>query len=411
VPSSQQTSAVIVAVLLGTGTVLLWDATHQDFPVEGVEWPTAAAGAGGWLVGVQELPDGSISIVAWNASTETAVTVESVDATFGEWNVSPNVEVSERGFVLHDSTRIDYIEFTDQAGVFRPMFSSLRQGITDVVLAEDGFGGDIVAVVYDDEIRYRNRLGSSVDLAAPPAPYSVVAASGSLFASAVSTDTGPAVDIISLATQLNLRMEIDARADSISDVHLEETYGMPVDYLNSTIVEMEMDSGWLVAVVDVGPVNRTILVDTVSGDQVMLSDPVWPSFSPSLALGQVAFLQIPRFDPTAEPEDRLTARDVFLHDIGENRTSQLTLDDDVDQSQPQVLRENVAWIEEDSDGLLEIRMYILEETFEPYSSVVLQTAIVMLIPLIVLWAFQASRDHARGESARDGPSRNLEVGL
>jgi membrane-associated phospholipid phosphatase len=411
VPSSQQTSAVIVAVLLGTGTVLLWDATHQDFPVEGVEWPTAAAGAGGWLVGVQELPDGSISIVAWNASTETAVTVESVDATFGEWDVSPEVEVSERGFVLYDSTRIDYVEFTDQAGVFRPMFSSLRQGITDVVLAEDGFGGDIVAVVYDDEIRYRNRLGSSVDLAAPPAPYSVVAASGSLFASAVSTDTGPAVDIISLATQLNLRMEIDARADSISDAHLEETYGMPVDYLNSTIVEMEMDSRWLVAVVDVGPVNRTILVDTVSGDQVMLSDPVWPSSSPSLALGQVAFLQIPRFDPTAEPEDRLTARDVFLHDIGENRTSQLTLDDDVDQSQPQVLRENVAWIEEDSDGLLEIRMYILEETFEPYSSVVLQTAIVMLIPLIVLWAFQASRDHARGESARDGPSRNLEAGL
>lgn len=411
VPSSQQTSAVIVAVLLGTGTVLLWDATHQDFPVEGVEWPTAAAGAGGWLVGVQELPDGSISIVAWNASTETAVTVESVDATFGEWDVSPEVEVSERGFVLYDSTRIDYVEFTDQAGVFRPMFSSLRQGITDVVLAEDGFGGDIVAVVYDDEIRYRNRLGSSVDLAAPPAPYSVVAASGSLFASAVSTDTGPAVDIISLATQLNLRMEIDARADRISDAHLEETYGMPVDYPNSTIVEMEMDSRWLVAVVDVGPVNRTILVDTVSGDQVMLSDPVWPSSSPSLALGQVAFLQIPRFDPTAEPEDRLTARDVFLHDIGENRTSQLTLDDDVDQSQPQVLRENVAWIEEDSDGLLEIRMYILEETFEPYSSVVLQTAIVMLIPLIVLWAFQASRDHARGESARDGPSRNLEVSL
>ena len=411
VPSSQQTGAVIVAVLLGTGTVLLWDATHQDFPVEGVEWPTAAAGTGGWLVGVQELPDGSISIVAWNASTETAVTVESVDATFGEWDVSPEVEVSERGFVLYDSTRIDYLEFTDQAGVFRPMFSSLRQGITDVVLAEDGFGGDIVAVVYDDEISYRNRLGSSVDLAAPPAPYSVVAASGSLFASAVSTDTGPAVDIISLATQLNLRMEIDARADSISDAHLEETYGMPVDYLNSTIVEMEMDSRWLVAVVDVGPVNRTILVDTVSGDQVMLSDPVWPSSSPSLALGQVAFLQIPRFDPTAEPEDRLTARDVFLHDIGENRTSQLTLDDDVDQSQPQVLRENVAWIEEDSDGLLEIRMYILEETFEPYSSVVLQTAIVMLIPLIVLWAFQASRDHARGESARDGPSRNLEAGL
>jgi hypothetical protein len=41
-------------------------------------------------------------------------------------------------------------------------------------------------------------------------------------------------------------------------------------------------------------------------------------------------LQIPRFDPTVEPEDLLIARDVFLHDIDENLTVQLTIDDDVD---------------------------------------------------------------------------------
>ena len=55
-PSRKQTSIMIAAVVISTGGVLLWDATHQDFPLEGVEWPTAAAGSEGWLVSVEEDP-------------------------------------------------------------------------------------------------------------------------------------------------------------------------------------------------------------------------------------------------------------------------------------------------------------------------------------------------------------------
>jgi hypothetical protein len=33
-----------------------------------------------------------------------------------------------------------------------------------------------------------------------------------------------------------------------------------------------------------------------------------------------------------------------------------------------------------------------EETFQPYSSVILQSAILMLIPLIFLWAYQATSE-------------------
>ena len=55
-PSRKQTSIMIALVVMSTGSVLLWDATHQDFPLEGVEWPTAAAGSEGWLVSVEEGP-------------------------------------------------------------------------------------------------------------------------------------------------------------------------------------------------------------------------------------------------------------------------------------------------------------------------------------------------------------------
>ena len=182
---------------------------------------------------------------------------------------------------------------------------------------------------------------------------------------------------------------------------LEEVFEEQVDYANSQIVELAIDGNHIVAVVDVGPVHRTILIDTVSGSQLLLSDPVWPSSSPSISGENVAFLQIPRFDPTAEPDDLLTARDVFLHDIEENRTLQLTIDDDVDQSNPQVLESNVAWIESQEDGTLEIRMHALEETFEPYSSVVLQSSIVLLIPMMILYAFQSSNESMRSNSRRE----------
>ena len=162
-----------------------------------------------------------------------------------------------------------------------------------------------------------------------------------------------------------------------------------------------MEDDYIVAVVDIGPVNRTILIDLRTGAQILLSDPVWPSSSPSISEGNVAFLQIPRFDPTAEDDDLLTARDVFLHDIDENRTLQLTIDDEVDQSNPQVLKSNVAWIESQEDGDLEIRMYALEETFEPYSSVVLQSSIVLLIPMMILYAFQSAKESSRFNFRRE----------
>ena len=47
----------------------------------------------------------------------------------------------------------------------------------------------------------------------------------------------------------------------------------------------------------------------------------------------------------------------------------------------------VGWIER-RNGEAELNWYNLEETFEPYSSVILQTSVVLLIPLVFTWARQ-----------------------
>ena len=121
----------------------------------------------------------------------------------------------------------------------------------------------------------------------------------------------------------------------------------------------------------------------------MLSDPLWDSSSPSLGSDRVALLQIPFWDPNNP--DANSNHDVYLHDIESNSTLAITRDDDVNQMEPQVLLEEVAWIEVDIDGEAILKVYS-GETFEPYSSVILQSAIVMLIPLLFLWSYQAASE-------------------
>ena len=404
-PSKTQTGAVIIAILLGTGLVLLWDATHQDFPVEGVT-PTYTAGSGDWLVTVQENDNGTVEIISWNSDSRMSETISTIILGEEGWTSIPRVTASEKGVVIFDNQKLEFWSFNYEDQTFnldwlREETNANSAPIIDVLLAENAEQEAVVAVVYSEELVYRDREGLITEYPSLEGPFSIVASSGSQIAIANSTESGPVLEIISLATQFTARIDIGDTTDEDVDEFLEDLYEERVDYSNSTIVDLVMEGDYIVAVVDVGPVNRTILIDLRTGTQILLSDPVWPSSSPSISGGNVAFLQIPRFDPTAEDDDLLTARDVFLHDIVENRTLQLTIDDEVDQSNPQVLKSNVAWIESQEDGDLEIRMYALEETFEPYSSVVLQSSIVLLIPMMILYAFQSANVSSKANGRRE----------
>ena len=406
-PSKNQTVAAIIAILLGTGLVLLWDATHQDFPVEGVEWPTYAAGAGDWLVTVQENENGTIEIISWNSETRDSETMSTITIGEQEWTSTPRVSASENGVVIFDSGKLQYWSYSDTNQSFSKADWSIGANnspspIIDVLLAENSNQEAIIVLVSNDELTFIDTSGQEKQFYVPPGPYSVVTNYGSLIVVANSTSNGPVIHVGHLEQEQGAwYIPIANTTDEVIDEFLEDVFEEPVNYSNSTIVELAMDGDYIVAVVDVGPVNRTILIDFSEGTQLLLSDPVWPSSSPSISGENVAFLQIPRFDPTAEDDDLLTARDVFLHDIKENRTLQLTIDDDVDQSNPEVLESNVAWIESQEDGNLEIRMYALEETFEPYSSVVLQSSIVLLIPLMILYAFQSANESQKSNGRRE----------
>ena len=387
-PNKRQTSVIIATLLLSTAFVLLWDATHQDFPVEGVEWPTSAAGSDGWLVSVEEVPDGSLEISVWNVSDEVSSVVSGA-----AWETAPMVSISGPFLALHDAQRVDFYELQSDETEFSPKFSRTESNpVLDVAIAESVSGEPLLVIVHEDSLEIIDGEQGPIETTFLGAPFSIVAASGQLLAWADTTASQPTVNVTSLeGPRIAISLVLDASATEPQDEYLEQVSGVAVDYENAEIVNIAMDPMWVTAVVDVGPVNRTILINILTGEQTMISEPVWPSSSPSVAHGRVAFLQIPFWDPSLDPEDIVTNRDVYLHEIADNTTLAITLDEDVDQSDPQVLLNNVAWVEVDADGVSALTVYS-EETFQPYSSVILQSAILMLIPLIFLWAYQATSE-------------------
>ena len=387
-PNKRQTSVIIATLLLSTGFVLLWDATHQDFPVEGVEWPTSAAGSDGWLVSVEEVPDGSLEISVWNVSDEVGSVVSGA-----AWETAPMVSISGPFLALHDAQRVDFYELQSNEIEFSPKFSRTESNpVLDVAIAESISGEPLLVIVHEDSLEVIDGEQGSIETTFLGAPFSIVAASGQLLAWADTTASQPTVNVTSLeGPRIAISLVLDAGATESQDEYLEQVSGVAVDYENAEVVDIAMDPMWVTAVVDVGPVNRTILVNILTGEQTMISEPVWPSSSPSVAHGRVAFLQIPLWDPSLDPEDIVTNRDVYLHEIADNTTLAITFDDDVDQSDPQVLLNNVAWVEVDADGVSVLKVYS-EETFQPYSSVILQSAILMLIPLLFLWSYQAASE-------------------
>jgi|TARA_B100001750_G_scaffold46884_1_gene35100 membrane-associated phospholipid phosphatase len=383
-PSRRQTSIMIAAVVMSTGGVLLWDATHQDFPLDGVEWPTAAAGSEGWLVSVEEDPISSeIKITQWNVTSQ-----EGVEIVSGGWPNAPSVVVSGQYMVLHDSQNLEFYDLEDQAG---QSISSLSlddvDSILDVAIAEDS-GLAVLVIMGESSLQFVDVDNTDSVLGQQNGTYSIVEASGSLVAWVDSSHSSPTVNLTSITGGIEIGIELNVTATEAEDEYLEQLSGIPVNYSNATVIDIDMSSSWMVAVVDVGPVNRTVLVDLLTGDQRMLSDPLWQSSSPSVGDGRVAFLQIAFWDPS---DNIVGTNDVYLHEIESNSTLAITHDDEVNQMGPQVLLEEVAWIEVGSDGESVLKVYS-GETFQPYSSVILQSAIVMLIPLLFLWAYQAASE-------------------
>ncbi len=387
-PSSTQTKAFIASLLILTSSVLLWDATHQDFPIEGVN-PTKAAGSEGWVVGIEEI-DQEVNIKLWNVSTQEDTVIGGMD-----WIEPPSIELSNNSLILFDNSNLDFFQLDNNSlDTLEPIFSITEEMMLEQVsIGENIQGEPHLVIVTNGTIKIIDVFSNQTLISNSIDNLTAIEASGSFIASASNTENGPIINVATLFnTSIEINILVETFSNTLNDEYLERIYEVPVDYNNSTVLDIEMDENFIVILVDVGPLNRLILIDILTGEQTMISNPLWPAESPSIDGNYIAFLQRPVTGSSSNLDPLNFNREVFLWNIADDNHRVQITHDDFNQYHPHVLNNGVTWITIDEDGNSELVIYSLEKTFEEYSSVVLQSAILMLIPLLLVWSHQSATE-------------------
>ena len=134
------------------------------------------------------------------------------------------------------------------------------------------------------------------------------------------------------------------------------------------------------------------MVDLSSGEQQILGDSMFPVAAPSIGHGYVAW-QHHQFLISNNPMEMYLDWEVNYHDIEMNQSFQLHAEDDIDQLQPQVMKDHIAWLQVDEDNEKEIRIFTLQVVLEPYSSNVLQFFVLIFPILLLVWTFQRLKEN------------------
>ena len=397
VGGSRQTGVVMMLLLAGTGGTLLWDATHQHFPAEGVSQPGVAAGADGWLASYEIIDDGNITVTLWNLSTE-----ESYQQNFGintDWGNYPvEILIGESHIVVWHGYQMEFFNLSKNQWEGQWLTGPLFDDIAMLSNGNDEWPR--MVMLNDDEVEVRLRGGIDCSTAngctslptTPNGPVSMIAADDNRVAY-TEVDTPLSVHIQTIdGIQQHITVEINATIDEERDEQVFQMTDTIVDYNNATITDIALDANHLVALVNLSAINRLVLVDLTSGEQRILGDPVFPVDAPSIGHGYVAW-QHHQFLISNNPMEMYLDWEVDYHDIEMNQSFQLHAEDEIDQLQPQVMKDHIAWLQVDEDNETEIRIFTLEVVLEPYSSNTLQVFILLFPLLLLTWTAQRLKEN------------------
>ena len=402
---SRQTGVVMMILLAGTSGTLLWDATHQHFPAEGVSAPGVAAGADGWLASYEiqetfsedDVEWTEILVTMWNLTSQESYQRNiALDLNWGEFPIE--ILIGESHIVVWHGYQMEFFNLSknqwEGSWLTGPLFD-------DIAMPSNGNDEWPRMVMLNDgevEIRLRGGVSCSIENqcfglpTSPNGPVSMIAADDNRVA---YTELGEplSVHIQTIdGIQQHITVELNATISEERDNQVFEMTDTVVDYENATIMEIALDENHLVALVNLSAIDRLVLVDLSSGEQQILGDPMFPVAAPSIGHGYVAW-QHHQFLISNNPMDMYLDWEVNYHDIEMNQSFQLNAEDDIDQLQPQVMKDHIAWLQVDEDNEKEIRIFTLQVVLEPYSSNVLQFFILIFPILLLVWTFQRLKEN------------------
>ena len=376
-PTSKETGTLIVVVLILTAVVITWDLTNKDLPAEGVQSAQGAVASDGWLATLDNQSGVAIVLVHNLSSSDDAIVVMQpimdVDSLYA---------LKENYLVMANSSEIMLVNLNN------PDQSLLVLSQTNVDGLELTYiqGEPVILYTSNDQIQAVNVDGQNIVLPMLPDGETIdmISVQGNELVM-ISKEMPTTIHIGTIGLSGTQNIVMNATSSEEQDLTLEE-WGLTVDYQNASITDIAFNENYIATIVNVSAINRLVLYDRGTVQQIMPFDPKFPINNISIGYEYLVWEGRDHLDPTNPLEQYL---DWEIHQYNfETKISEQVTSDSINQYAPIVVEEGVVYLEEGDDGELVVKVLTKGTDLATYSSVVLQFAVMVLIVLKFVYIIQ-----------------------
>ena len=376
-PTSKETGTLIVVVLILTAVVITWDLTNKDLPAEGVQSAQGAVASDGWLATLDNQSGVAIVLVHNLSSSDDAIVVMQpimdVDSLYA---------LKENYLVMANSSEIMLVDLNN------PDQSLLVLSQTNVDGLELTYiqGEPVILYTSNDQIQAVNVDGETIVLPMLPDGETIdmISVQGNELVM-ISKEMPTTIHIGTIGLSGTQNIVMNATSSEEQDLTLEE-WGLTVDYQNASITDIAFNENYIATIVNVSAINRLVLYDRGTVQQIMPFDPKFPINNISIGYEYLVWEGRDHLDPTNPLEQYL---DWEIHQYNfETKISEQVTSDSINQYAPIVVEEGVVYLEEGDDGELVVKVLTKGTDLAEYSSVVLQFAVMVLIVLTFVYIIQ-----------------------
>jgi hypothetical protein len=369
---------MLTVVMILVAGVITWDLTHQSIPAGGVDAPVGVAAADGWLVTLDEKLDGAIVVVHDLSDLDSEIVV-----------VQPNLDANStydiKGdlLIMANQTNLVLVNMSDPYTIQTTIEVSSPSAVEFV-------SDDRLMVLEDGQVSYWSYDGD--EMYGPTADVGdsilVFESSGDQIAMVFASDAD-SVHLGIIDGEGLISIPLNATAGADEDQILIDS-GFNVDLLNATITNVALFEDKLAATVDINATSRLMLLDTVTGESEIISDPKYAAYDPHMGYGVLMFSAYANIDPSNASE-KYSDREIYIYDIGTEILKPLTADE-LDQWAPMVLKDHYVYQQADEDGVISVEVQQKEPSLKPYASNILKIGVVLSIALVFVNIMQRQKE-------------------
>ena len=386
-PRSTETGFAIIGVLILTSGVLVWDVTHRELLIGDVERPLETNAADGWIASVDDIGAGNYQVLVHDLSNPE------LEGTSLPWESSSNeipvIAVAGEFVAIANNTGISIFNIIENKIISQISVDS----VSEIQISLEDKGTTTIVANSLGDLRLFDISGT--ELVAPDAPpnsenlLEFSTAKGELVL--IYDDQPSTIRHGDIGRPALISIPIDVTTP-IEDEEMISWGISNIDYDNQKITDIDTDGRWAVATVNVSAVDRLVLIDLLTGDTTLLSDPKYPSVEADVGHGIVVWSSQLNLRPDKQYSDYEDFEIQYY--IIETGIMYEPTKDKVNQREPHSIENYLIWLEEQDEGPPKIVVYSLEKEIENYSRVVLQISILLLVPLLAFYAFQRQKENS-----------------